>query len=101
MTTLKKVAAEHEHPSSWKYIQIAFILAVITAAEVALYYLKLPDSVLIATLMGMSAVKFLMVVGYFMHLKYDAPIFKQLFLIGFILAGIVYTIVLLTFGIFR
>ncbi|MGH2830127.1 MAG: cytochrome C oxidase subunit IV family protein [Actinomycetota bacterium] len=101
MATVKKVAAEHAHPGPWKYIQIATILAVITAAEVALYYINIPDGVLVTTLLGMSALKFAMVALYFMHLKFDAPIFKRLFLIGIVLAFTVYIIVLLTFGILR
>ncbi len=30
---------EHEHPSERKYIQIAIILTIITAIEVAIYYI--------------------------------------------------------------
>lgn len=102
MAVAKKSASEHAHPNSWKYVQIAFILALITAAEVALYYIKgIPDGVLVTSLFVMSAVKFMLVVLYFMHLKFDAPVFKRLFLVGVVLAFIVYAIVLLTFGLFR
>lgn len=100
-TTTQNATPEHAHPGPWKYIQIAFILALITAAEVALYYMKIPNNVLVVTLLVMSAVKFGMVVLYFMHLKFDAPIFKRLFMIGIVLAFFIYTIMLLTFGILR
>ncbi|GAC1409425.1 MAG: hypothetical protein NVSMB57_02060 [Actinomycetota bacterium] len=99
--TSKKVQTEHSHPGPWKYIQIAFILAIITAIEVALFYLKMPKPVLVVILLALSAVKFGMVALYFMHLKFDAPIFKKLFLIGVVLAFSVYSVVLLSLGILR
>lgn len=96
-----KAASDHAHPGPWRYIQIAAILAVITAAEVALYYIKMPDALLVFLLFGFSAIKFYMVVRYFMHLKFDAPIYRKLFIIGITLAFFVYTVVLLTFGLLR
>ena len=100
-TNVHKTAAEHTHPGPWKYVQIAVILAIITAAEVVLYYMNIPDALLVVLLLFFSAIKFLMVIGYFMHLKFDAPVFRKLFLIGIGLAFSVYTVVLLSFGLLR
>jgi cytochrome c oxidase subunit 4 len=61
----------HEHPTELKYIKIAAILAFITLAEVAIYYIDAFSGVLVPMLIVMSAFKFVMVVGYFMHLKFD------------------------------
>ena len=44
------------------YIQIAMILAVITGVEVVLIYLPLPKSLVIGTLVTLSAVKFMFVI---------------------------------------
>ena len=63
--------AEHEHPGEMTYIRVAAILSIITVIEVAIYYFDLPRTVLVTALLVFSAVKFTMVVGYFMHLKFD------------------------------
>ena len=46
------------------------------------------------------AVKFMTIVGYFMHLKHDAPLFKLMFYIGLVLAIAVFGIMLTTFHFF-
>ena len=46
------------------------------------------------------AVKFLLVVLFFMHLKFDAKIFGRLFWAGFFLAVSVYAAALTTFKFF-
>jgi uncharacterized membrane protein YdcZ (DUF606 family) len=43
-------------------------------------------------------VKFVLVAGEFMHLKFDTPLFKRLFVVGAILAGFCYTAVLTAMG---
>lgn len=92
---------EHAHPGPRTYVMIAVWLSIVTAVEVALYYLDLPDGLLIGLLMFFSIIKFALVVLYFMHLKFDARIFRRLMITGIVLAASVYIIVLLTFGILR
>jgi len=82
------------HPTPREYVKVAVILAVITALEVGLYYIDLPDGPLIGLLVMFSALKFALVVLWFMHLRFDAPILKRLFITGLILAGTIYAIVL-------
>lgn len=78
---------EHAHPSPAKYVQIALILAVITAVEVALYYIPgLSTTLLFWTLIVLSVGKFFMVAGYFMHLKFDHGSFTGYFAGGLALA---------------
>lgn len=91
---------EHDHLSDNNYIVIAAILAVITAGEVAASYIDL-GPVFIPLLLFMMAIKFFVVVSYFMHLKFDNPIFKRLFYTGLFLALTVYTGALLTFRFFE
>lgn len=89
---------EHAHPGPREYVRIAVILAIVTAAEVALYYVEgIPDVWLFVTLMVMSGAKFWLVAMWFMHLRFDAPIFRRLFVGGIVLASLVYMVVLLTF----
>ena len=93
------VHGEHDHLSDNRYIVIAVILAVITAAEVAASYIEL-GPVFIPLLLFMMAIKFFVVVSYFMHLKFDNTVFKRLFYTGLFLAVFVYCAALLTFQFF-
>lgn len=61
----------HGHPTERQYVNIAIFLAIITAIEVAIYYVEALSGILVPTLVVLSAVKFVTVVGYFMHLKFD------------------------------
>jgi cytochrome c oxidase subunit 4 len=78
---------EQAHPSAAKYIQIAVILGVITASEVAIYYVRELASVLPQILIALSALKFGIVAAYYMHLKFDHPLFTWFFCGGLALAG--------------
>src|SRR5215212_5475096 len=77
----------HAHPSDRSYVGIAVILALITAAEVATFYLEDElGSVLIPALLVMMVVKFAMVAGWFMHLRFDSNLLTRLFVSGSVLA---------------
>jgi cytochrome c oxidase subunit IV len=94
---------EHgDHPSEGQYWKIFFLLFAVTAVEVALYYFELPGPVHInnAALGGLAILKFVVVVGYFMHLKFDNRILRRLFVTGLVLAIAVYVAYLLTMGVF-
>ena len=64
-------AAEHAHPGPGTYITIALILCVITAVEVAVYYIPALLPFIFPILLVLSTIKFVLVVGWFMHLKFD------------------------------
>lgn len=70
---------EEDHPSLRKYVNIAIFLAIVTAIEVAIYYVDALRPVLVPTLVILSAVKFIIVVGYFMHLKFDGRLLSFIF----------------------
>ncbi len=90
-------APDHAHPSELAYIKVALFLAVVTAAEVAVYYVESLEDYLVPILLVFSLIKFVMVVLWFMHLRFDSRIFRRLFTIGILLALFVYAIVLTTF----
>lgn len=92
----------HPHPSPFKYVIIAVILCVVTAAEVAVSYLEgdIPDGLIITLLMIMAVMKFWTVAAWYMHLQTDKPIFRRFFVLGIVAAVILYTIVLATFHVF-
>jgi len=79
-------AAEHAHPGPRTYILIALILSVITAVEVAVYYIPALLDYIFPILIGLSVIKFVMVVGWFMHLKFDHVSFTWYFGGGLALA---------------
>lgn len=72
-------ATAHAHPGELTYIKIAIFLALITVVEVAIYYIESFDNILVPALIILSAIKFLTVVGYFMHLKFDAKLLGGVF----------------------
>jgi cytochrome c oxidase subunit 4 len=81
------------------YIKIAIILALITGLEVSTYYVDF-GPLFMPALLIMMVVKFVMVVSYFMHLKFDSKIFSFLFYVGLGLALFVYITALATFKFF-
>lgn len=94
-------ADEHESHdvTDRQYIVIALLLAVLTAAEVAVSYMDI-GGWLVPTLLIMMSIKFFTIVGYFMHLKFDSPLFKMMFYIGLGMALALFGVMLTTFHFF-
>ena len=86
------------HPGPREYVGIGLALAVVTAVEVAVYYLDALEDVLVPTLLVLSATKFSLVVLWFMHLKFDSRLFSALFLGGLMMVAGAFVVVLATFG---
>ena len=101
MTTATETHEDaHEHGmSDAGYIKIAVILALITGLEVSTYYVDF-GPLFMPALLTMMVVKFVMVVSYFMHLKFDSKMFSFLFYTGLGLAIFVYCTALATFKFF-
>ncbi len=91
------------HPSPFQYVMIAVILCVITALEVGTYYLPndFPRALYITILMVLALTKFVIVAAFFMHLRFDRPLFRRFFVTGAIGAILLYTIVLATLHVFE
>lgn len=89
-------AVEHvAHPDPSAYVWVAVILAIVTAAEVSLFYIEnISDVTNTIALLILMTVKFFLVVMWFMHLKFEALIFRRLFYGGLVLAVAVYAITL-------
>ena len=88
------------HPSPKEYVRIAIILAVVTAAEVGIYYTKISRGILIPLLFAFAAIKFTLVVLWFMHLRFDSRTYARFFLLGLAGAITLFIVVLLTFRAF-
>ena len=90
---------ESHGASDKQYIVIALILAALTAIEVSTYYVDF-GPLFMPTLLVLMVVKFVIVVSYFMHLKFDNKLFSWLFYSGLFLAIAVYVGALATFKFF-
>lgn len=78
----------HHEPSKFHiYVQIAMLLGVITGIEIVLIYLPFAKWIVVTGLVVLSTIKFLYVIFYFMHLKWDKLFCTVLFFIGLVLAG--------------
>jgi cytochrome c oxidase subunit 4 len=92
----------HAHPSDLQYVMIAVFLAVVTGAEVGLYYINGLDFLVLAgLLLVLMVVKFATVAAFFMHLRFDSKLFRRVFITGIVLATTVYLILLSSFHVFR
>jgi len=85
------------HPNAWRYVQIALILTVLTAIEIVVYYQPGLSKALIPILLTLSAIKFALVVLWYMHLKFDNRLFSMLFTIGLIIGGSILIAMILLF----
>lgn len=87
---------EHAHPNPSAYVGIAIILAIATAVEIALFYLEdeLSSTVITVSLLVLMVIKFFLVALWFMHLRFEARIFRHLFYGGAVLAVVAYGVVL-------
>lgn len=94
-------SVEQAHPSTRTYVLVAAMLAVITAAEVAVFYMDALHAVLVPVLLTLSATKFTMVAGFFMHLKSDARLFRALFIVPLSVAIAVMMAMFLIYGVFH
>jgi cytochrome c oxidase subunit 4 len=95
-TTPEVHTGERPHPHDIFYVKIAAALAAMTGLEVSTYFANFGGFQLPVLLILMT-VKFVMVVLFFMHLRFDSPIFGRLFWAGLILALLVYVSALSTF----
>ena len=80
----------HDHHPGWKtYVVVGIILTIITAVEVSAYYIPAWENskIYVPSMLIMSAVKFVIVVMFYMHLKYDHRLFRALFTGPFIIAA--------------
>lgn len=89
MSSATAAAGVHhaEENKFWTYVQIAMLLAVITGVEIVAIGLPFNKTFLITALVILSIVKFLFVIFYFMHLRWDKAFCTILFFIGLVLAG--------------
>jgi cytochrome c oxidase subunit 4 len=89
----------HPHPTDVTYVKVAIVLAVLTGLEVSTYFFEenVSRAVLLIILMPLMIAKFAIVAGFFMHLKFDTPLFTRMFVAGIAFAVGVYCVMLTAF----
>ena len=92
--------AEHAHASVKSYLIVAAVLGILTAVEVMIFYMEALKPILVPLLLTLSAAKFTLVAGFFMHLKYDSKIFRGLFVGPLAVAIVILLAMLALFGVF-
>ncbi|MCS7051364.1 MAG: cytochrome C oxidase subunit IV family protein [Thermomicrobium sp.] len=94
-----EVRSEYPEHSHRHYLLVALALAIITGLEVMVSYVHI-GPFFMPVLLILMAIKFVMVVLEFMHLRHDHKIFHYLFWSGLLLAVLVYIAYLATFKFF-
>ncbi|MFI5256630.1 MAG: cytochrome C oxidase subunit IV family protein [Gemmatimonadales bacterium] len=91
---------EKEHPTWSTYWKVAVILTLLTMAEVWVYYLPsfVASRGFVPTLLVLSAVKFAIVVMFYMHLRYDHKLFRAVFTGPLIIAMTTIVALMFLFG---
>jgi cytochrome c oxidase subunit 4 len=89
MEKFNKLTRKDGHGTPVFYAIVGLILAVITLVEFLIFYVESLGVLLIPIMLILSLMKFVIVVAFFMHLRFDNKIFTYLFFAGFILAAVI------------
>ena len=73
-----RVAEQHRHHGKSQFLWVWAALLVMTAIEVYLTYQNMPAVRMLTILMGLSLIKAALIIGYFMHMKYEISRMKWL-----------------------
>ena len=77
---------EKAHPGPRTYAIIAAILTAMTAFEVWVFYWNFTPAFIASLIFLTSTFKFVLVVGYYMHLRFDDRRFLAFFVVPFVIA---------------
>ncbi|HEX9703718.1 MAG TPA: cytochrome C oxidase subunit IV family protein [Gemmatimonadales bacterium] len=84
------------------YLRVFAVLVIVTVIEVGVFYVPTFQSFLVPMLLVLSALKFALVVMFYMHLKGDSKIYTFLFGGPLVLAtGVLIGLLLLFYGALR
>lgn len=101
--TREIVHDQHSHPDRGFYIKIGVVLLVATALEVVGYIGEVrhwySPGLAAVIILSLSAVKFVLVVAFYMHLKFDHKLFTGIFLFPALLGTLVIGSMILLFGV--
>ncbi len=82
-------AGHGAHPTPATYVKVAAALAILTAIEVAVFYVEVLEPAFLPIFIILSIAKFALVIMFYMHLKFDHRLFSTVFIGGALLALII------------
>src|SRR5947199_8589507 len=88
----ERVAEQHRHHKKALFFWVWGALLVMTAIEVYLTYQNMQPTKMLTILMGLSLIKAALIIGFFMHLKYEVSRMKWLTMFWFVTCLILMTI---------
>ena len=95
ISLFKKLTKADGHGSPFFYLMIGIILSILTYVEFQIYYIESLGVLMVPLLIFLSLVKFVLVVAFFMHLKFDNKILTLIFFTGFVLAILIFLILMI------
>ena len=88
----ERVAEEHRHHKKAQFFWVWGALLVMTAIEVYLTYQNMEPVRMLTILMGLSLVKAALIIGFFMHLRYEISRMKWITMCSVVACLILMTI---------
>ena len=95
---LSRVTYGGRHATPAFYVVIAVILSLLTVTEVWIFNVSSLGALFVPLLLILSVIKFVMVIGFFMHLRFDPRGFTYIFATGMGLGIAVFLAVLALFS---
>lgn len=97
----------HTHgPSDSNYFTIFWVLFALTAMEVSTYFWESwfgeSDAVRrvgVAVLLTIMVIKFALIAGFFMHLRFDSALLRRVFVFGLLVALVIYLVAMTSMNI--
>lgn len=97
----------HTHgPSDSRYFTIFWVLFVLTALEVSTYFWEswfgegdVVRRVGVTVLLTIMVIKFVLIAGFFMHLRFDAALVRRVFVFGLLVALVIYLVAMTSMNI--
>jgi len=74
----ERVAEEHRHHKKAQFLWVWSALLIMTGIEVYLTYQHMQPGKMLTILLALSFLKAALIIGYFMHLKYEVSLMKWL-----------------------
>lgn len=88
----ERVAEEQRHHKKAQFFWVWAVLLVITGIEVYLTYQNMQPAKMLTILMGLSLIKAALIIGFFMHLRYEISRMKWLTMCSVVACLILMTI---------
>ncbi len=80
-----QVIEQHRHHTHTPFYIVWGLLLVLTAVEVALAYQHLPAIRMLSYLLALSVIKAGMIIGWFMHMKYEVTRMRRVMMISLVI----------------